>query len=177
MVTRLAEQKGIDLVQAVFDKLLERGLQFVLLGTGDAGLQDYFRVAAARHPGRVGVRIAFDEEVAHKIEAGADMFLMPSRYEPAGLNQLYSLKYGTIPIVRATGGLKDSVAEFDPATGAGTGFLFAQYDGVALLAAVDRALGLFGQRDLWASLMKNAMAADFSWNRSAREYLRLYRAL
>ena len=177
MVSRLAAQKGVDLLEAVYDRLFDSDLQFVLLGTGDALFQDFFRAAAARHPGKAGVRIAFDDALAHKIEAGADIFLMPSRYEPAGLNQLYSLKYGTIPVVRATGGLKDSVAEFDPSTGAGTGFLFAPYDASALLAALDRALAVFGQKDQRAALMQNAMAADFSWNRSAREYLRLYRHL
>jgi starch synthase len=122
----------------------------------------------------VGVRIAFDEALAHEIEAGADMFLMPSRYEPGGLNQLYSLKYGTIPIVRATGGLKDSVDEFDPVSGSGNGFTFQAYDVTSLLDAVDRALAAFHEKRHWTTLMANAMAADHSWSRSAREYLRLY---
>jgi starch synthase len=149
----------------------------VLLGAGDARFEKFFRAAAARYPGKAAVRITFDEALAHQIEAGADLFLMPSRYEPAGLNQLYSLKYGTIPIVRATGGLKDSVADFDPATGQGTGFVFDDYTASALLAAVDRALALFRRPKKWAALMNNAMTADFSWNRSARQYLDLYRRL
>jgi starch synthase len=123
------------------------------------------------------VRIAFEEALAHKIEAGADMFLMPSRYEPSGLNQLYSLKYGTVPIVRATGGLRDTVEEFDPVTGKGNGFLFEEYEASALLAAVRRALTAFQRHGDWEKLMRSAMAADYSWRRSAGEYLRLYKGL
>jgi 1,4-alpha-glucan branching enzyme len=177
MVTRLAEQKGVDLVAAVYDELLGRDLQFVLLGTGDQRFEDLFRSLAGRYPGRAAVRIAFDEGLAHKVEAGADTFLMPSRYEPAGLNQLYSLRYGTIPIVRSTGGLKDSVSDFDPASGAGSGFVFADCTGAALLAAVDRALAAYARKDEWNKLVENAMRADYSWSRSAGEYLKLYRRL
>jgi starch synthase len=177
IVSRLASQKGLDLVAAVFQQLLQRDLQFVLLGAGDKHYQDFFAAAARTSPERFGVRIGFDEALAHKIEAGADIFLMPSRYEPSGLNQLYSLKYGTIPVVRATGGLKDSVQEFDPERLKGTGFLFESYDGRALLAAVDRALAVFGRKDDWTRLMKNAMAKDYSWGRSAREYVDIYKRL
>ncbi len=175
MITRLAEQKGVDLLQAALDDLLRRDLQFVLLGTGDQRFEEFFRSIGDRYRGKAAARIAFDEPLAHKIEAGADVFLMPSRYEPAGLNQLYSLRYGTIPIVRATGGLKDSVTDFDPAAGTGNGFVFEAYERAALLAAVDRALGTFRQKDLWARLIDNAMSADYSWSRSAGEYLDLYR--
>ncbi|HEY1206169.1 MAG: glycogen synthase GlgA [Bryobacteraceae bacterium] len=177
MVSRLAAQKGFDLLQAVFDELLRRDLQFVLLGAGDKPFEDFFRSIGDRHPGKAAARIVFDETLAHKIEAGADAFLMPSRYEPAGLNQLYSLRYGTIPIVRATGGLKDSVSDFDPAFSTGNGFVFADYNGAALLAAVDRALDTFRRKDQWARLIENAMTADHSWHRSAGEYLRLYQRL
>jgi starch synthase len=170
MISRLAAQKGLDLVETVYEELLRRDLQFVLLGAGDRRFEDFFR-------GKAAVRIAFDEVLAHKIEAGADAFLMPSRYEPAGLNQLYSLRYGTIPIVRATGGLKDSVVDFDPETGTGNGFVFTAYEGGALLAAVDRALAAYRQPDQWARLIRNAMTADYSWSRSAGDYLRLYRRL
>lgn len=173
-VSRLASQKGFDLVQAVFDTLLQRNLQFVLLGTGDKSYEDYFRAAAKRYPGKVGVRIAHEESLAHKIIAGADMFLMPSHYEPGGLTQLYSLKYGTIPIVRITGGLKDTIEEFDPGTGKGTGFCFEPYDASALLTALSRACAVFSNKLWWTALMKNAMAADYSWSRSARQYLALY---
>ena len=177
VVSRLANQKGLDILRDVLDALLGRNLQFVLLGTGERRYEDHFRALPQRHPGKVAVRIAFDEALAHKIEAGADLFVMPSRYEPSGLNQFYSLKYGTIPIVRATGGLKDSIEEFDPATGSGTGFLFVPYEGRALLAAVDRALSFYPVKEKWTALMRNAMSADFSWDRSARSYLDLYRKL
>jgi len=173
-VSRLVSQKGFDLLEGILGDLLQRGVQLVILGSGDRKYQDFFQTAAQRNPGKLGVRIAFEDALAHKIEAGADMFLMPSRYEPSGLNQLYSLKYGTIPIVRATGGLKDSVAEYDPATGKGNGFLFDQYDGAAFLAAVDRALAVFRKKEPWRTLMRTAMTADHSWDRSASEYSNLY---
>jgi starch synthase len=177
IVSRLASQKGVDLVEGVLDQLLQRDLQFVLLGAGDKHYQHCFEAAARRHPERIGVRIGFDEALAHKIEGGADIFLMPSRYEPSGLNQLYSLKYGTIPVVRATGGLKDSVQEFDPARLTGTGFLFEAYDGRSFLYAIDRALAVFGRKADWTKLMKNAMSQDYSWGRSAREYVEVYKRL
>jgi len=174
VVSRLAAQKGVDLIQEVLPALLGRNVKLVLLGSGDRQYQEFFRLAAEQTPERFGVKIGFDEALAHKIEAGADMLLMPSHYEPSGLNQLYSMRYGTIPIVRATGGLKDSVKEFDPATGIGSGFAFEAYTGAAFLDAVDRALALFERKEDWVKLMRNAMTEDFSWNRSAREYVRLY---
>jgi starch synthase len=177
MVSRLASQKGFDLLDAVLKELFNRDLQLVLLGSGDKRYQDSFTSAAGLYPSKMGVRIAFEEVLAHKVEAGSDMFLMPSRYEPGGLNQLYSLKYGTIPIVRATGGLKDSVEEFDAIRGKGNGFTFQSYDGAAMLDAVDRALMIFHQKDSWLTLMRKAMTADHSWSRSAHEYLRLYEGL
>jgi starch synthase len=176
VVSRLADQKGLDLLEAVLDRLLQRDLQFVLLGAGDKRYQDLLEAAAVRYPERLGVKISFDEALAHKIEAGADIFLMPSRYEPSGLNQLYSMKYGTIPVVRATGGLKDSVEEFDRLLGTGTGFLFEAYEGKAFLGAIGRALAAFGNKNEWTRLVANAMAKDHSWGRSAREYVELYRA-
>jgi len=130
-----------------------------------------------RYPGRAGVQIAFEESMAHKVIAGSDMFLMPSRYEPGGLTQLYSLRYGTIPVVRATGGLRDTVEEFDPKTGRGNGFVFGAYEVLDLLGAVERALALFCRKEEWTTLMENAMSADFSWERSARAYLDLYQKL
>ena len=131
---------------------------------------------ARSHPKRVAVRIAFDNALAHKIEAGSDMFLMPSRYEPCGLNQIYSLRYGTIPIVRATGGLEDSIVQFDPRSGTGTGFKFADYAPVALLACIERgAAHLSSAAQRGATLVGNAMRADFSWERSAAAYAQLYR--
>jgi starch synthase len=177
VVSRLVAQKGCDLLAEALPTLLAQDLQFVLLGSGDRYYQEFFAGLPATYPGRAGVRIGFDEVLAHRIEAGADMFLMPSRYEPSGLNQIYSLKYGTIPIVRATGGLRDSVGEFDAATESGTGFLFGDYNASALLAAIDKALTLFSQKPCWSALMRNTMAADFSWDRSARAYLEVYNTL
>ncbi len=177
MVSRLVAQKGCDLLEKALYDLQTRNIQFVLLGAGDARYQDFFRRVAGQYPGKVGVRIGFDEALAHRVIAGSDMFLMPSRYEPSGLTQIYSLRYGTIPVVRATGGLKDTVGEFDPNTGKGSGFLFRPYDVAALLEAIDRALLMFSRKEEWTMLMKNAMAADFSWDRSARAYHDLYRKL
>jgi len=177
MVSRLASQKGIDLLEAALEDLMARDLQLAIVGSGDKAYQDSFRSAAERHAGKMAVRIAFEERLAHKVEAGADMFLMPSRYEPSGLNQLYSLKYGTIPIVRATGGLKDSVEDFDPAARTGNGFTFESYDRAALLDAIDRALAAFADKGSWAALIENAMAADHSWTRSARQYLKVYESV
>ncbi len=177
MVSRLVSQKGFDLLVSAFDGLLRRDVQFILLGTGDRQYEDFFQKAAQRNPQRIGVRIGFDEGLAHRIEAGSDMFLMPSLYEPSGLNQLYSLKYGAIPIVRATGGLKDSVQDFHPATEQGNGFVFDEFESAALLAAIDRALEVFRRKEDWARLMRQAMTADYSWERSAREYGKLYKRL
>jgi starch synthase len=177
VISRLTSQKGLDLLEQIADDLLRRDLQLVLLGTGERRYEEYFTQLQGRYPGRVGIRLAFDEALAHKIEAGADMFLMPSRFEPCGLAQMHSLKYGTIPIVRVTGGLKDTVEEFDPETGKGTGFLLGPYESGALLQAVDRALTLFRRRELWSVVMKNAMSTDFSWDRSAQAYLALYERL
>jgi len=148
-----------------------------VLGTGEPRYEEGLRRLAAQFPEKVGVRIAFDEPLAHQMEAGADLFLMPSRYEPCGLNQMYSLKYGTIPVVRATGGLKDTVQEYDPERETGNGFLFGSYEAAALVNAVDRALGLFRSKRSWAALIHNAMNADFSWARSAQAYAELYRQL
>jgi starch synthase len=144
------------------------------LGTGEKEYEELFRRLARQFPKRFAVRIAYDEKLAHKIEAGADMFLMPSRYEPSGLNQMYSLKYGTPPIVRATGGLDDTVEHWDPQTRKGTGFKFADYNPEAMLGAVRQGLDAFRDRAGWEILMRNGMAKDFSWTASAKEYVRVY---
>lgn len=177
MISRLTSQKGLDLVESVFDRLMERQLQFVLLGSGDARYAKFFSSAAERYANRVAVQIGFNEQMAHRIEAGADLFLMPSHYEPCGLNQMYSLKYGTIPIVRAVGGLKDTVQDYDPATNSGTGFVFGPYDAAAMLATVDRGLTVYHDKHAWDALQRRAMAMDFSWDRSAETYNDLYRQL
>jgi len=177
MVSRLTTQKGFDLLEKVMDDLLFRDIQFVLLGTGDKRHEQIFGEMPERYPGKAGVRIAFDEALSHKVIAGCDLLLMPSRYEPSGLTQMYSLRYGTIPIVRATGGLSDTVNEFDSEAERGNGFLFGPYEVPALLQALDRALNLLRQKKEWSTIMKNAMVADFSWARSARLYADLYRGL
>jgi starch synthase len=177
IVSRLSAQKGADLIAQVADELLSLDLAMVVLGSGDTLYEELFRKLADRYPGKIAVRIAYDNAVAHKIEAGADMFLMPSRYEPCGLNQIYSLKYGTVPIVRATGGLDDTVEPFDPATGQGTGFKFAEYTGAAMLRTIRAALEAYRTPKPWKKLMLNGMRQDFSWTASAQQYARLYEGL
>jgi starch synthase len=178
MVTRLAEQKGIDLLFDALPALLyERDFGLVVLGSGDSRYVTFFEDLARRFPGRVSFRSGYDEALAHLIEAGSDMFLMPSRYEPCGLNQMYSLRYGTIPIVRNTGGLADSVQHFDPGAGTGTGCVFNDYDGPAVRWAIGTTLDWYGVPDSWQQLMQNAMAQDFSWTRQIVKYDSLYREL
>jgi|DewCreStandDraft_5_1066085.scaffolds.fasta_scaffold00162_82 starch synthase len=173
-VSRLVAQKGFDLVREAAEGLLHTGIAYVLLGSGDRELEEFFRDWQRAHPDRVGVYLGFHNELAHKIEAGADMFLMPSRYEPCGLNQIYSLKYGTVPIVRATGGLDDTIQPFDPTTRSGNGFKFFEYRADRLLAAVREALRVYADPSLWRACMENGMRADFSWERSALQYRELY---
>jgi len=174
MISRLDEQKGFDLIEAIMEKLMELGPQCVLLGTGKEKYHLLLESLQKKYPQQLGVKIAFNNVLAHKIEAGADMFLMPSRYEPCGLNQIYSLKYGTVPIVRATGGLDDTIADFNPLSAAGNGFKFRDYTASCLLEAIQRALQAYRDRPLWENLMVRGMLADFSWERSASEYLKVY---
>lgn len=177
MVTRLADQKGLDLVAAILETLFAAGAQLIVLGTGDPRYERMFSETARRHPRKSGVRIGFDNALAHRIEAGADLFLMPSRYEPSGLNQLYSLRYGTVPIVRRTGGLADSIRDATPqALRAGTanGFVFADYTPQALLRAAQRALAAFRDAATWRTLQRTGMTADFSWAAAAKKYVGLY---
>jgi starch synthase len=176
MVGRLADQKGIDLVLAALPELLRRELQLVLLGSGRRDWEEAFSQAAREHPDRLAVRIGFDEGLAHRIEAGADVFLMPSRFEPCGLNQLYSLRYGTIPVVRRVGGLADTVEDYD-GWRRGTGFVFDEYDPRAMLVALKRAKELFRDRRAWNAMIRRGMAQDFSWGRSAARYEALYDSL
>lgn len=175
VTSRLVHQKGFDIVVRAWYDLLQRPIRMVVLGTGEPDVQDGFRALAARAPDRFAVHFAYDNTLAHKIVAGSDMFLMPSRFEPCGLTQIYSLRYGTAPVVRSTGGLVDTVEPWDPATGSGTGFRFDHADGTALLWALDQALAAHADPGAWAQLMRNGMARDFSWERSAREYESVYR--
>jgi starch synthase len=178
MVTRLAEQKGIDLLIDALPALLQaREFGLVVLGSGEQKYAEFFSGLAERHAGRVTYASGFDEPFAHLIEAGSDIFLMPSRYEPCGLNQMYSLRYGTIPIVRKTGGLADSVEHFDPSSGQGTGCVFNDYDAPAVRWAVETVLGWFADKEHWPKLVQNAMQKDFSWTRQIGEYDSLYRSL
>ena len=176
IVSRFADQKGFDLIAEKAHELMREDLVLVVLGTGDKKYEEFFLALAAAYPGRVGVKIAYDNVLAHKVEAGADMFLMPSRYEPSGLNQMYSLKYGTVPIVRATGGLDDSIEPFDLEHGTGTGFKFKEYSGDALLYAVRQALHHYTDERIWKRIQLNGMAKDFSWKGPAAEYAKLYEA-
>jgi starch synthase len=176
IVSRFADQKGFDLIAERAHELMQEDLILIILGTGDRKYQDLFRSLAATYPGRIGLRIAYDEAAAHKIEAGADVFLMPSRYEPCGLNQVYSLKYGTVPIVRATGGLDDTIESFDVESGTGTGFKFVEYSGRALVQCVRQGLQYYADQRIWKRIQLNGMAKDFSWKASAAEYVKLYTA-
>jgi starch synthase len=174
MISRLADQKGFDLLTEIIDELFTFDIGFVLLGTGEQKYHDLFSRIAQKYPQKAGVRIAYDDRLAHKIEAGADLFLMPSKYEPCGLNQIYSLKYGTIPVVRATGGLDDTITHYNPSTGMGNGFKFARYDAKEFLNQIKVAMDLYAQPEHWTRLIRNAMSSDFSWERSAEAYLELY---
>jgi starch synthase len=174
IVSRFAAQKGFDLIAQVIDRLVREEMIFVILGTGDRQYENMFARIAKQFPDNISVKIAYDNALAHKVEAGSDIFLMPSRYEPSGLNQMYSLKYGTVPIVRATGGLDDTIEQWDPRTGKGTGFKFLEYSGEQLLSTVRQALQAFQDQSSWQILMRNGMSKDFSWNASAREYARVY---
>ncbi len=174
IVSRFADQKGFDLIATKVDELLKEDMAVVALGMGDPRYEQLFRDLAARYPYRFGVKIAYDNVVAHKIEAGADLFLMPSRYEPCGLNQIYSLRYGTVPVVRATGGLDDTIEQFDLEHGTGTGFKFEEYKGDAMLNCIRQALHCYADQRIWRRIQLNGMAKDFSWKASAAEYGKLY---
>ncbi len=175
VTSRLVWQKGFDIVAAAWWDFLHRPLRMVVLGTGDHGVQEGLRYLQQRDRDRFSVRFTYDEGVAHKITAGCDLFLMPSRTEPCGLTQMYALRYGTIPVVRSTGGLVDTIEPYDAAKGTGTGFRFDTPDGTGLLWALDQALAARKDRKAWTALMRRAMARDFSWERSAGEYVDLYR--
>ncbi|MGQ9688115.1 MAG: glycogen synthase [Desulfobaccales bacterium] len=174
MTTRLYERKGIDLVHGVMDNLMALEVGFVLQGTGEERYQYLLQELSLRYPGKIGLAIGFTDELAHQIIAGVDIYLMPSRYEPCGLDQLYCLRYGTIPVVRATGGLDETIAQYDPATGAGNGFKFRDYNPEAFLQAIQNALALFEDQTAWQALMRRNMALDFSWDRVAPRYVDLY---
>jgi starch synthase len=174
MISRLVDQKGWDLVESAFHRMVSLDLGLVVLGTGEARYEAFLQEMRRRYPRKVGVYIGFDNVRAHKIEAGSDLFLMPSRFEPCGLNQMYSLRYGTIPVVRAVGGLDDTIDPYDAALERGNGFKFEPYEADAMLAALQQALAVYRDRQAWERLMRRAMQADFSWRRSAQDYIDLY---
>lgn len=177
MIGRLAEHKGIDLVISVFDEIMEENLQFVLLGTGDEKYEDFFRTKETEYQGRMSVSTAFSAELASRIYAGADLFLMPSISEPCGLAQMISLRYGTIPIVRETGGLKDTIIPYNPETGKGNGITFRSVNAQDMMGAIKRAVGLYWEKDHWKLLVANGMNSDFTWKTSSKEYLGLYKEI
>ncbi len=178
MVGRLVEQKGIDLVMDVMEKVLEENtFQLIVLGSGEERYERYMYGLQARNPEKVFFYSGYNNSLAHKIEAGSDIFLMPSRYEPCGLNQIYSLKYATIPVVRRTGGLADTVRAYDWQTQQGTGFVFEHYDGAGLKWALEHALSTYNHREAWINIQKQAILEDFSWEKQVREYIGLYKKI
>src|SRR5713226_4418915 len=177
IVSRFAAQKGFDLIGQILDRLALEDVLLAVLGSGDRLYEEMFLRLSRQVPHKLAVKVAYDNVLAHKIEAGADMFLMPSHYEPCGLNQIYSLKYGTVPIVRATGGLDDTIEQWDRATEQGTGFKFADYSAKAMMEAIRAALEVYRHPKLWRKVMLNGMRQDFSWGASAAQYVRLYEQL
>ena len=175
MVSRMVEHKGFDLVKYAMNELMQRNMQMVILGSGDWVFEDFFRKMAEAYPGRFALWLGFNQTLAHKVYAGSDMFLMPSKSEPCGLSQMVALRYGTVPIVRATGGLRDTIR--DSGDNEGNGFVFEKYDAYDMLHAVDRALEGYSNPEGWQVLVRRAMQCDNSWGRSANEYIRLYKNL
>ena len=173
-ITRLAEQKGVDIQLGALQEMLSTEMQFVLLGSGSPAYERGYHELARRFPGKAAVRVGYDESLAHRIEAGCDFYLMPSRFEPSGLNQMYSLRYGTIPIVRATGGLDDSVIDYMEDTARANGIKFREFSARALAKAIRKALALYAQPVLLRRFRQHAMKADFSWNQTVNEYLKVY---
>jgi len=177
VISRLFEAKGYDLINEAFPELMKLNIQLVLLGTGDKKYHTFFDKMSKKYPSKFACYIGFNDELAHLIEGGADIFLMPSRYEPCGLNQMYSLVYGTVPLVRETGGLADTVVRYNEKTEEGNGFVFKQYEVDALMKELKRALKLFEDKKTWNKIMRNGMKCDFSWNASAKKYIDLYRKI
>ena len=174
-ISRLADQKGFDLIASSLEEMLSYGTQYIILGTGERKYHDLFTELSNKFPKSFSLKIAYDNKLAHLIEAGADMFLMPSRYEPCGLNQLYSLRYGTVPVVRGVGGLEDTITDYTKEPELGTGFKFYDYTKKEMLDTIKRALSVYKNKSIWLSLIKRCMSEDFSWQRSAKEYMGLYK--
>lgn len=178
IISRLADQKGLDLVAQIFEQLMREDIQFIVLGTGESRYEYMFKNFASRYPGRISANILFDDTLAQRIYASSDMFLMPSLFEPCGLGQMFSLRYGTIPIVRKTGGLADTITHYDVETKQGNGFVFEDYNGGGLLWAIQEALSVYHRgEEEWNQVVKNALNCNYSWDNSAREYVKLYEDL
>jgi starch synthase len=177
IIARLYDEKGMDIISKAFPDLMKLNLQVVLLGTGDKKYHALFEKMNQKHKDKFACYLGFNDELAHLIEAGADIFLMPSRYEPCGLNQMYSLAYGTVPVVRETGGLADTVIQYDPKTGEGTGFLFKKYDADSMMKELKKAMKTFEDKKSWQKIIRNGMKADFSWHASAKKYIDLYKTI
>jgi starch synthase len=177
MVTRMTSQKGVDLLRDALDTVMRLDLQLVMLASGDPALERFFKDAEKRYPEKLRAIIEFNNGMAHRIQAGSNAFLMPSRFEPCGLTQMYALRYGTAPVVRATGGLRDTISEFEPVRGTGNGFVFEKFDAAEMVAALDRMIATFRDRAKWRRLMANCFASDFSWERAAHQYLEWFTRL
>ncbi len=175
MISRLTDSKGLDILGEAIDHILDLGVQLVIMGTGDQHYHELLSQIVQQYPGQAALFLTFNTPLAQRIYAGSDMFLMPSRFEPCGTSQLIAMRYGSVPIVRATGGLADTVQDYDPRSGQGTGFVFRPYDRWALFAAIVRAIEIFGHPDLWRQIQLRGMHSDFSWERSAAQYVDLYR--
>ena len=175
MVTRITEQKGFDLLTEITEDLLKYDIQFVITGTGAKNYEKFFEKLAKKYPKKVATNLKFDIKKASQIYAASDIFLMPSRYEPCGLGQLISMRYGSIPVVRATGGLVDTVTDFNPETGQGNGFIFIGYDSKEFLAAIIRAIENYKHKEDWKKLIKRAMKISHSWEIPAKKYVELYK--
>lgn len=174
IVSRLTEQKGFDLLEEIAEDLFKMDIRMVVIGLGERKYQKMFDTLKKKYKGRIGVKFTFDEDLSHLLEAGSDIFLMPSKFEPCGLNQLFSLRYGTVPVVRKVGGLADTITEFDKKTEKGNGFVFTKYASKDFLAAIKRALKLYENPKTWKKILKNGMKQDFSWNSSAKKYSKIY---
>ncbi len=177
LISRIYDAKGFDLISEAFPELMKMNIQMVLLGTGERKYHNFFEKMSGKYPEKFACFLGFDDDLAHLIEGGADLYLMPSRYEPCGLNQMYSLMYGTVPLVRETGGLADTVIRYNEKTGEGNGFVFKNYEVQALLKELNRALKLFEDKKTWTKIMRNGMKDDFSWNASAKKYIELYKTV
>ena len=177
VISRLYDSKGLDLISKALPQLMKLNIQMVLLGTGDKKYHTLFQKTAKKYSGKFACYLGFNDELAHLIEAGADIFLMPSQYEPCGLNQMYSLMYGTVPVVRETGGLADTVKNYAKNKSDGNGFMFKKYNAEDMLKEIKKALKLFQNKEEWQKIMKNGMKSDFSWNSSAKKYVELYKTV